>query len=61
MIRFVEQRDNKYRVRFVNLGDWEDDGEHNKLVNITKTDIENKLVATSGEREEGRGNIWVGD
>ena len=29
MIRFVEQRDNKYRVRFVNLGDWEDDGDIN--------------------------------
>ena len=36
---------------------------YNKLVNITKekqlTDIENKLVVTSGEREGGKGNIGV--
>ena len=36
---------------------------YNKLVNITKkeadTDIENKLVVTSGEG--GRGNIRVGE
>lgn len=25
----MEQRDNKYRVRFVNLGGWEDDGDIN--------------------------------
>ena len=44
---------------------------YNKLVNITTTsttttktrltDMENKLVVTSGEREVGRGNIRVGD
>ena len=37
---------------------------YNKLVNITKrkhTEIENKLVLTSGEREEGRDKIEVGD
>ena len=38
---------------------------YNKLVNKVKrsrfTDIENKLVVTSGEREEGRGNIGVGE
>ena len=38
---------------------------YNKLVNKTKrsrlTDIENKLVVTSGEREEGRGNVGVGE
>ena len=27
----------------------------------TDTDIENKLVVNSGEREEGRGKIGVGD
>ena len=38
---------------------------YNKLVNITKkkrlTDIENKLVVTSEEREVGRGNLGVGE
>ena len=38
---------------------------YNKLVNIKKrsrlTDIENKLMITSGEREGGRGNIGIGD
>ena len=43
---------------------------YDKLVNITTistttknrlTDMENKLVVTSGEREVGRGNIRVGD
>ena len=38
---------------------------NNKLVDITKketdTDIENKLVVTSGEREAGRGNRGVED
>ena len=38
---------------------------YNKPVNITKrnrlTDIENKLVVTSGEREGGRAKIGVGD
>ena len=39
---------------------------YNKLVNITKkkkqhSDIENKLVTTSGEKEAGRGKIRVGD
>ena len=38
---------------------------YNKLVNISKrnrlTDIENKLVVSSGERERGRGKIGVGD
>ena len=40
-----------------------DSKKYNKLVNIAKkkqlTDTENKLVATSGERERGRGNIGV--
>ena len=39
---------------------------YNKLVNTTQkkgrlTDVENKLVVTSGEREGRRGNIGVGD
>ena len=38
---------------------------YNKLMNITKknrfTDIDNKLVVTSGERGVGRGNIGVGN
>ena len=39
---------------------------YNKLVNVTKkrsglTDIENRSVVTSREREVGRGNIGVGD
>ena len=38
---------------------------YNKLVNKTKrsrlTDIDNKLVDTSGERKGGRDNIGVGD
>ena len=38
---------------------------NNKLVNITKrntlTNIENKLVVTSGEREGRRGNIGGGE
>ena len=36
---------------------------YNELVNITKkrlTEKENKLVATSGEGEGGRGNIGTG-
>ena len=37
----------------------------NKLVNITKRngiiDIEKKLVVTSGEREDGKDSIGVGD
>ena len=34
-------------------------GKYNKKENRL-TDIENKLVVTSGERERGRGNIEVG-
>ena len=38
---------------------------YNKLLNITKrnrlTDIENKLVVTTGEREGGRSKIGVRD
>ena len=34
--------------------DWRLQQERNQL-----TDIENKLVVTSGEKEEGRGNIWI--
>ena len=39
---------------------------NNKLLHIAKkksrlTDIENKLVVTSGEREEARGKMWVRD
>ena len=38
--------------------------EYNKPVNITKkrrlTDVEKKLVVSSGEREGGKGNIEVG-
>ena len=40
-------------------------GKKNKLVNITKenrfTDIENKPVITSGERERRRGRIRLGE
>ena len=32
----------------------------NKQTKSRLTDIENKLVVTSGERERGRGNIGVG-
>ena len=38
---------------------------YNKLVNITKTEadsgIENKLAATSRERERGKGNREIGN
>ena len=40
-------------------------GKYNKLVNIPKrnrlTDIGNKVVVTSEEREGGRGNIRIGE
>ena len=39
--------------------------EYNKLVNVTKKEahsqtLENKLVVTSGDREDGRGQAGVG-
>ena len=40
---------------------------HNQLMNVTKkksthrSDLENKSVVTSGERERGKGNIRVED
>ena len=34
---------------------------YNKLMNITKENIENKLMVTNGEREGRRGSIGVED
>ena len=62
MLSEVSQTEkDKYYITYMwNLENKTDECESNKKRNRL-TDIENKLMVTSGEREVGRGKIGVGD
>ena len=62
MLSEVSQTEkDKYYITYMwNLENKTDECESNKKRN-SLTDIENKLMVTSGEREVGRGKIGVGD